>query len=356
MRVRLILGTLGVTALALLSTAGTRIVQAANRDVDVNCADMGEFTWFVHSGDTVTFNLASNCGWYLVKDADDLTVGTGVPPASVTLSEGMFASFAQTVTDPTHDNWVTLLAPEHVPAGVLNVTAPVVIPAVAPELDLSSDSSGTGDHYVGGTDTDCAVSAGLHVYSTVPVTIDEAGTFTFRAVESDPVSSAVDPYAAFGPVMDPMMALYSSFDPAHPDDGVLGCNDDIATIFTYTAGQVAEDLSGGRIMDGVFPYFTADLQPGTYTLVLLTYTNVSADEWVAGDSNGMTFTPGAESVTFEMWGPQGSVCTTACTPIILPDVLPPTGADSTSALFAAAAVMFGGALVIGARRRRISAR
>ncbi len=203
---------LAITSLALLSTAGTRIVQAANRDVDVNCADMGEFTWFVHSGDTVTFNLASNCGWYLVKDADDLTVGTGVPPASVTLSEGMFASFAQTVTDPTHDNWVTLLAPEHVPAGVLNVTAPVVIPAVAPELDLSSDSSGTGD---------------------------QAGTFTFRAVESDPVSSAVDPYAAFGPVMDPMMALYSSFDPAHPDDGVLGCNDDIATIFTYAAGASA---------------------------------------------------------------------------------------------------------------------
>ncbi|CAB4363669.1 MAG: LPXTG cell wall anchor domain-containing protein [Actinobacteria bacterium] len=111
-------------------------------------------------------------------------------------------------------------------------------------------------------------------------------------------------------------------------------------------------------MADVFPYFVADLQPGAYTLVLLTYSDVSAEEWATGDSLAGMFTPGAETVTFEMCGPQGSVsvCTTACTPIIIPDVLPPTGANTASAFFAAAAVMFGGALVIGSRRRRIRTR
>ena len=360
MRSRLILSTLGVTALVLLSTAGTRTVQAANRDVDVDCfANEGDHDWFVATGDTITFTL-TNCDQFQIADFDGAILDSGTIVAPIVVNAGEVATFTDTGTSTQHAASVTALSPEHVPAGVLNVTSSVTIPAVAPELDLSSDNLGNGDHYVGDSDSSCAVTAGMHVYGALAVTIDQAGTFTFRAVESDPVSRAVDPLAAFAPVLDPMLALYSTFDPANPDNGVVGCNDDLTSQFDYpnTDYSVAEGLSGGRIMAGIFPYFMADLQPGTYTLVLLTYGNASAAEWVAGDSGGGMFTPGAESVTFEMWGPQGSVsvCTTACTPIIIPDVLPPTGADSASALFAAAAVMFGGALVIGARRRRISAR
>ncbi|CAB5005942.1 MAG: hypothetical protein F2868_12625 [Actinobacteria bacterium] len=75
---------------------------------------------------------------------------------------------------------------------------------------------------MGDSDSSCAVTAGMHVYGALAVTIDQAGTFTFRAVESDPVSRAVDPLAAFAPVLDPMLALYSTFDPAIPDNGVVG--------------------------------------------------------------------------------------------------------------------------------------
>jgi hypothetical protein len=318
-----------------------------------------EYNWFVAIGDTITFTL-TNCDQFEITDFAGALLDSGAIVGPIMVNAGEVATFIDSGSSTQHMAWVAELSVEHVPAGVLNVTAPVSIPAGAPELDLSFETVGDGDHYVGGTDVSCAVTAGMHVYGALAVTIDQAGTFTFRAVESDPVSRAVDPLAAFAPVLDPMLALYSTFDPANPDNGVVGCNDDLTSQFDYpnTDYSVAEGLSGGRIMAGIFPYFMADLQPGTYTLVLLTYGNASAAEWVAGDSGGGMFTPGAESVTFEMWGPQGSVsvCTTACTPIIIPDVLPPTGANTASAFFAAAAVMFGGALVIGSRGRRIRTR
>ncbi|NDA81409.1 MAG: hypothetical protein EBX92_09930, partial [Actinobacteria bacterium] len=35
------------------------------------------------------------------------------------------------------------------------------------------------------------------------------------------------------PIGDSFLALYSSFDPTNPDEGVIGCNDDLNNLFDY---------------------------------------------------------------------------------------------------------------------------
>ncbi|MEI8240972.1 MAG: hypothetical protein WCI22_16275 [Actinomycetota bacterium] len=122
-----------------------------------------EYKWFVATGDTITFTL-TNCDQFQIADFDGAILDSGTIVAPIVVNAGEVATFTDTGTSTQHAAWVTALSPEHVPAGVLNVTSSITIPAVAPELDLSSDNLGNGNHYVGDSDSNCAVSAGMQVY------------------------------------------------------------------------------------------------------------------------------------------------------------------------------------------------
>ena len=90
----------------------------------------------------------------------------------------------------------------------------------------------------------------------------------------------------------------------------MGCNDDLNDFFDDYGEDMAEQLSGGRLMEGHQPRFAATLEPGIYTVVLMLYDEVEDPEWWLERGPG--------SVTFEMWGPEGGLCV-ASDPTCQPD-------------------------------------
>lgn len=120
-----------------------------------------------------------------------------------------------------------------------------------------------------------------------------------------------------------------------------------------------ERLADGTMMEGHRPYFFVNNLPaGTYTLLYSTYERVSLDDWLSGDDGD--FEPGAATGTFEMWGPEGSICLSddaacieeqASTNIPPTEEIPATGSTSTTTLWMGLmALVIGGGLVTVTRR------
>lgn len=166
----------------------------------------------------------------------------------------------------------------------------------------------------------------FRVYSTLSITILKPGEYTFRVVDSTVAVGADHPFN------DPYLALYSRFSTSDLDAGVVGCNDDGSLEGDYFPGYETKEYNG------LYPYFTSTLQPGTYTLVLMTYGPVTADAWNSGNL-------GPQSVTFEYWGPECGVEGGSCE-------LAQTGVEPLGYLVASGALFLvgAGALVIARRR------
>jgi hypothetical protein len=265
----------------------------------------------------------TNCDTYEIFDPSVGPVASGAAVGTLSVTTG-FSLTLSVGGSPVFALTTRPLYPGTVPSGQLLVTQDAPLPIDAPQMDVGAPDGGGSEHALGGIDG-CNLQSGgpvaNHVYSTITMEITAAGEYTFRGVATDPISSYLSSLGASNPISDPFLALYSTFDPTTPDEGVIGCNDDLNDLFGYSNTEMAEQLSGGRVMEGHLPYFTTNLEPGQYTLVLTLWEEVSSTQWE-------TIGPG--SVTFEMWGPADSICIvgTTCgtepTPVSEPDPVVPS--------------------------------
>jgi len=224
------------------------------------------------------------------------------------------------------------------------------------ETPIDAEVNDAGDPLLGGV-LECDVEAGAHPYNTIDVTITEAGEYTFRVVDTDPVEE--DMYfgidSRFSPVGDNFLALYTSFDPADVSADIVGCNDD-----ADDEGAVAGDLwaeaaldeairgqndaniatSTGYILDDQFAWFTTTLEPGEYTLVGTTYSTFDETTWVERLSDAET---DEASITYEMWGPEGG--------LEVGHGLAATGVEPALAVWSGLALAGTGVAITVARRR-----
>ena len=305
----------------------------------------------------------TNCTAVTVYDMNDNTGGPVAlsNPDTVSIPAGGYAEFADSGTLTGFTIYSDLVLPEHTPSGQLLLTEDATIDAEPLVFDAGADTDG-GDHALAGN-PQCYLgvySGSEHVYGTIEITIAKAGKYTFRNVTTDPVGGYEGD--TYHPIEDPFFALYSSFDPANPDDGVVGCNDDLNDRFGYGAlfADIAEITGAGVFMDGHRPYFSARLEPGTYTLLYTTYEPISLANWLSGNEG--EYAVGAATGTFEMWGPADSICLssdTACVeeqaaannPTTVPAEIPATGSSSGTSLWVALmAVVLGAGLVMASRR------
>lgn len=340
----------GVLALAGAVAAAPLAASAATTSYTLDCETLvNDYSYFpVVPGDTVTLEVTGFDSYYdyvggstvaVDETGDTLVLGAGSEINLYSDSGPCTASFYA---------WVFEAAPETVPSGSHLFTEDITIPLGAPQMTLTEDED--DEHFLGG-DEDCGLSTyvhGIHVYGTLEVTVTTAGTYTFRGMRSTPAGDYV-PINAFDPIGDPMLAVYSSFDPANPDAGVVGCNDDLNDIGDEND---AEYLSDGTIIEGHQPWFSAALAPGNYTLVLMTWEDLSDEDLADGFApySELNFAIGAKTTTFELWGPEGGLALGHAAP-----ALAATGVDATPIAAAGALVLLAGFAAIGAARRRRSA-
>lgn len=301
----------------------------------------------------------TNCTAVTVYDIDGNTTGPVAinNPDTVSIPAGGYAGFADSGTVTGFGVYTDIVFPEHTPSGQKLLTADATIDAEPLVFDAGADTGGR-DHALAGSQK-CLLgvyNGSEHVYGIIEITISVAGKYTFRNTTTDPIGSYEGD--TYHPIEDPFMALYSSFDPANPDDGVVGCSDDLDDRFSYDSLNVglAELTGDGVFMEGHRPYFTARLEPGTYTLLYTTYEPISLADWLSGSPRD--FAPGAASGTFEMWGPADSICLSSDTSCVEeqanannPGEIPATGSSSTTTLWVGVmALLLGGGLVTASRR------
>lgn len=224
------------------------------------------------------------------------------------------------------------------------------MPTAIDDFEISLDQ--TGSNIELGGNPDCTMEAGYHPYVEIPITITASGEFTFRVIDVTPVDEDLQWGQPYYPSQDLFLAVYTAFDPAAPNTGLVSCNDD----------RPLDDVSfvnGGvtYISDDQAPEFIATLVPGQYTLVLTTYRSTSADDWALGqfsewsDVANLTWQPTAMTALFELWGPTGSLVLGQETD--QPE-LAETGADQSigaATLGASLALVVGACVVFAARRR-----
>jgi hypothetical protein len=350
--------SLGLAAVVVMAAALAAIPASAQADppgkvITVDCAtDVYQGTVWITAGQTVTVDQ-TNCGFaHLYTGSTDPALSgedDDVPSATFTVPSGTDITLAQSSNasyDQTNEFMVETADPLADPAsGNLLFTQDATIPLNPRSFTVPGDVPATQDvpaqHALDGNQ-DCLMVGGDHVYSTIDVTVSTAGSFTFRVVGTDPLSSYTDPTAANYAINDPLLAVYKDYDPANPDAGVVGCNDDYDNTGesnSYT-GAGAASLPDGSIVEGHFPAFSADLTPGHYTLVLTTWDNISVNDWDNGIGNPAVdladWTPRPQTATFQLWGPAGALEVDAV-PVITsaaPDASLTTGTPYTTTVTA----------------------
>ena len=204
---------------------------------------------------------------------------------------------------------------------------------------------------IGGDTEHCGILPGEHVYATQEVTVHEAGDYTVRVTGVDPGSYYLNRLDfERNPLRDPMVAIYSAFDPSDPNDGNVSCNDDLndLVIDSYDFGDNDFNLTEqGDFLEGHFSYLTATLEPGVYTFVFTTWDAISGDEWVAGSDGNDNWTPSEGTIYFDIWGPEGG--------LELGDTLAATGVDPSFGLWTGLALVGTGVAITAARRRAVRA-
>lgn len=360
MRTAHVLGASALLAVGLAVAAPS--VSAADASTSADCvADDGMYSGvWTDVADSLIVTV-TNCTSVVVYDIDGNTAGPVALGASdtVTIPGGGYADFASSDTSTGFHLEAFPIFPEHTPSGQLLLTADATIDAEPLVFDAGADTDG-GDHALAGN-PQCYLgvySGSEHVYGIIEITIAKAGKYTFRNVTTDPVGGYEGD--TYHPIADPFFALYSSFDPTSPDDGVVGCSDDLNDRFGYDNASFMERTGAGDLMEGHRPYFSARLEPGTYTLLYTTYEPISLANWLSGNEG--EYAVGAATGTFEMWGPADSICLssdTACVeeqaaannPTTVPAEIPATGSSSGTSLWVALmAVVVGAGLVMASRR------
>jgi hypothetical protein len=362
---------LAVSALPLIAVAPASAAIPRNAfTFDCDLGNDGEDDHALAPGESVTITLL-NCddNFWEISDAGatgNATLGsvviTATPiaiatdPATIVVDD-----FAQleledpdaVITELIYINLATVTAD---PAGEYLVTTSTTLTSDPDFFTTPDDAEILDDDALIGGIADCDVQVGSHPYSTVDLTITEAGTYTFRVVDTDPVEE--DMYfgidSDFSPVGDNFLALYTEFDSADIDSNVVGCNDDgddekgsvagnlWANVSTAASARNQNDgniyTSTGYMLDNQFAWFTVTLQPGQYTMVGTLYDEYTESDWLARlDDAEVT----EASMTYEMWGPEGGLV------LGLAD----TGVDPAFGLWTGLALAGTGVAITVARRR-----
>jgi hypothetical protein len=209
-----------------------------------------------------------------------------------------------------------------------------------------------------GEESTCEVEPGPHIYRNLDFTVTASGEYDFRAVSVYPMDEDMYWMAEEYPNGDAFMVLYEDFNPNDPEAGVVGCNDDsddndTAEIEAYWGPADDSLLTGTNyIMDDQWPRYRTTLDPGYYSLVIMTPETISTADFDAGQngatlSYGDTWDPRALSTAYEMWGPEGGIA------LGFEELSPTGGVNPSFALWAGLGVVGIGVAMTVARRREI---
>jgi hypothetical protein len=333
-------------------------------------------------GETLVITLANCAGYYVtendvsatatltggvVLDTTEVVVPSG--PATITIvasasgdADIEFHDIDELSTDPSFDIDVDIETPGTVadPESTLLASEELTVALDANEMMIGEEligdpvgDDGEGDALVGGF-ASCDVEPGLHVYESLDFTVNESGVYDFRAVAVSPLSAQLNWGLDYTPSSDTFLAVYNVFDPANPDDGVVGCNDDaddngVDYVEAAYDEWDATVTDAGDLMHDRFPWFQSELATGEYTLVLMFYQTAGTEDFNIGEygetsgSSSETWEPGPQSAVFEMWGPTGG--------LELGHTLADTGVNPAFALWSGLALAGTGIAITVARRR-----
>jgi hypothetical protein len=352
-----------------------------NITVDCGLGEIGEDDHVLAPGEVLTVTFA-NCSGYTIEDEDN--TGNATMPDNTVIVSGNTQtissnSFVVTVDgeadldvdDSEPDVDVYVAGPTDDPSSTLLTTEDITIELSASETMIREEAIGTpgddgeGDIYIDGKE-ECQVEPGLHVYETLEFEVTKEGTYDFRAVAVSPIDEDLNWGVDKFPSSDPFLAVYETFNPALPETGVVGCNDDgddtgVPAIDGAWAIDDSNSFEGlltesGDIVDDQWPWFRATLEKGNYTLVYMPFSTAGTEDFAAGrfaSSSGSTTTwdPIAQTVTYEMWGPAGGIDVGGGPAPEAPE-LAETGVEPTLALWSALFMIGTGAVIMAVRRRR----
>lgn len=330
------IATIVTLVCAPMLCVSTPIASAATGTPDdeltIDCIeDSGKYFYLWNYAETpITVNF-TNCDYHEHRNADDEVITADVPMSPINMIPNDYLFIWNTsITDGVFVRTGQLVQ-ARTPSGELQYRQEVTI-TDQKTFDAGVANHDDDEHWLGGKKL-CELDVedgGRHVYSTIDITIVKEGRYTFRSIATDPLSEYLG--GEPNPASDSFLALYSSFDPANPDDGVIGCNDDLNNMFGYANNDVVEVLPDGTWMEGHQPYFSAELEPGDYTLLVTTWRAINRTEFNGGEAAGDVWTPGPFDLTFELWGPVASLCIGQdgeCDPVDPTEsTLPPTGTNS----------------------------
>lgn len=360
-----------VLPITLVSPAFAVEYDRLNITVDCDLGEVGEDDHVLAPGDVLNVTF-TNCNGLTIEDeggtgnatmSDNTVIVSG---NTQTISSNNFVVTVDgeadlEVDDDEPDVDVYVAGPVDDPSSTLLATEEVTLSLSAPEAMIreamigdEEGDTGNGNIYLDGNEA-CEVEPGLHVYETLEFTVTKAGTYDFRAVAVSPIDEdlnwGVDKY----PSGDPFLAVYETFNPALPETGVVGCNDDgddtgVNSIDNAWSGADGLVTESGDILHDEWPWFRTTLEPGNYTAVYMPFSTMGSADFAAGqygltsEHNGDTWDPIAQSTTYEMWGPAGG--------IVFGEELATTGGVEPSfALWAGIGILGIGVAVAVARRR-----
>ncbi len=242
------------------------------------------------------------------------------------------------------------------PAGAtLLATETLTFPLGVADMMVREAEIGGLDVFLGEVST-CEVEPGQHIYRNLDFTVTASGVYDFRAVDVSPMDEDMYWMTEEYPNSDPFMVLYEDFNPNDPEAGVVGCNDDsddndTSEIEDYWDAAGDSLLTGtDYITDDQWPWYRTTLDPGNYSLVIMTPETISTADFDAGQNgatsnNSDTWDPIAQSTTYEMWGPEGGIV------LGFEELAPTGGVNPSFALWAGLGIVGVGVAVAVARRR-----
>jgi hypothetical protein len=356
-----------------------------NFTVDCLSGEIGEDDHVHVPTSSAIINL-ENCAGYYIADLDDTGNVTMIPVGMLTSSHVVIPGGTAALNIDGNANIqlidTDLLSPEpgwsmdidvylagegDDPDSTLLATEELTLELGAPDMEIRSEmvgdsegDSGYGTVFMGG-DEDCQVEPGPHVYTTLDFTVTTAGTFDFRAIAVDPIDEDLNWGVSKYPSSDPFIAVYSAFDPANPETGLVGCNDDAdesgisflddmwydAVNDTTYEGLV---YPSGHLVEDQWPWFRTELPLGEYTVVYFPFAEAGTEDFDNGQfattslfNSDVSWDPIAQTVTYEMWGPEGG--------LELGHTLADTGVNPAFALWSGLALAGTGIAITVARRR-----
>jgi hypothetical protein len=392
MSLKSVVAVLAVAAFPLVTVAPASAVDFDRLNFVAECAlvedqDQGD-DHVIRADETLTVTLVGCAGLFIreVDDTNNVTMTsagvigstlTEIPSGTVTLTitgeanidieYSLLESSREGVFD---DLDIDVLIPNEIadPDSTLLETETMTLGLGAAEMMIreemignSDGDNGDGEVLLGGNEV-CEVRPGLHVYETLELTVNVGGTYDFRAVGVSPIDNDLNWAVPSYPSGDPYLALYSDFNPADPEAGIVGCNDDadnsgFAEIDDPWYWEDEDEsypglvTESGLILNHQWSWFRGDLEPGEYTLVYMLYsamgtTDFGLGQYDASEESDESWDPIAQEVTYEMWGPEGGIT-------ISEGLAPTGGVNPAFALWAGLAIVGAGVAIAGARRREL---